>query len=237
MGGDWRLYAARVIVALDPPAGVEPARWASSIVSRLGGYVAGFKIGLPLLLRAGYEAVAGLLDRAEGLRIADLKLADIAPVMESVVEPLLLHVDAVIAHAFVGVEGALAELRDALERYGARLILVYHMSHPGARLTFGGCMDVIDDVVEAVRPWGLVAPATQPEVVRRARSRYPDVVILSPGVGAQGAAPGAAICAGADYEIVGRSITRSGDPLGALRELAERGVEALEACKSKLIGG
>ena len=234
MGVDWRLYAARVIVALDPPAGVDPVSWAERIASRLGGVAAGVKIGLPLLLRAGYEAAARLLDGIEGLRVADLKLADIAPVMESIVEPLLPHVDAVIAHAFVGGRGALTELRGLLERFDVRLVLVYHMSHPGASSTFGRCIDVIDEVVESVRPWGLVAPATMPDVVRRARSRYPDVVVMSPGVGAQGAEPGEAICAGADYEIIGRSVTRAEDPLEALRRLSERGAEKLEACRHSL---
>ena len=222
-------YTSRVIIALDPPPGVDALDWAASIVDKLKGRVAGFKVGLPLLARSGYGGLAALLSRLTPLRIADFKLADIPAVMWSIVEPVVYEVDAVIAHAFVGPE-ALAELRDRLREAGVELILVYHMSHRGAESTFGRCIDVIDSVVERVKPWGLVAPATLPAMILRARRRYPDVVIISPGVGAQGARPGEAICAGADYEIIGRSVTRAEDPLSSLYRLAEEGAARLASC-------
>ncbi len=228
---DWRVYASRVIVALDPPSGVEPIEWASRVWGSVAGFTAGFKVGWPLVLRAGAGRVSGFACKSGGLRLLDLKLADVAHVMKLVLEELVDCFDAVIAHAFIGGEGALIELRDYLEEHGAKLVLVYSMSHPGARETFDACRSVLDAVVRSVSPWGLVVPATRVEVVREVRVKHGDLVLFSPGVGAQGGEPGAAICAGADYEIVGRSIAWSDDPLSSLRSLAERGARRLAECR------
>ncbi len=225
-------YSTRLIVALDPPPTVKPADWASRIIERLSSLVAGFKVGWPLVVSTGINEVRNLFCRAAGLRVLDLKLADVFHVMRLVLEPFVDCFDAVIAHAFIGVEGALSELREYLEENGARLVLVYSMSHPGAAHTFDVCSSVIDSVVEKVKPWGLVAPATRPEVIKKARLRYSDIVIMSPGVGAQGAEPGTAICAGADYEIVGRSVAWSDDPIAALNVLEKRAQKTLSRCTS-----
>nr|WP_052296965.1 orotidine 5'-phosphate decarboxylase / HUMPS family protein [Pyrolobus fumarii] len=218
------------MVAFDPPRSADVDEWLQARVNVLRGRVAGFKVGWPLLLRAGIDRVYNIFSRLEGLRVLDLKLADIGHVMRLVLEDIVDAFDAVIAHAFVGVEGALDELSEFLSERGARLILVYSMSHPGARATLDTCRDVVDKVVQRVKPWGLVVPATRPEVIREARGRYPDIVLVSPGVGAQGAEPGSAICAGADYEIIGRAIAWADDPVLSLRTLAERGVEKLREC-------
>ncbi len=54
--------------------------------------------------------------------------------------------------------------------------------------------------------------ATRPGLIPTVRSLHPDATVLSPGVGAQGARPGEALRAGADFEIVGRAITLAEDP-------------------------
>ena len=59
---------------------------------------------------------------------------------------------------------------------------------------------------------GVVAPATRPERIRRIKSIIGEKIIISPGVGAQGGSAGAALEAGADYIIVGRSIYEAEDP-------------------------
>jgi len=49
-----------------------------------------------------------------------------------------------------------------------------------------------------------------------------NLLILTPGVGAQGGTAGDAINAGADYVIVGRSIYKSDDPRKAAQDLANQ---------------
>lgn len=183
----------------------------------------GAKIGWPFILEYGVEGVRRARRRcSDGLLVADLKLADTSWTMGLIVSRLEGVVDKFIAHAFTGVEGGLSGLASRLGR--DRVILVVSMSHPGAAETFDECLERVLGVAEAIDPWGVVAPATRPWVVSRVRERLPGAAILSPGVGAQGARPGDALCAGADVEIVGRRVYRSRDPhdeLARLRREAE----------------
>ncbi|ABM79987.1 orotidine-5'-phosphate decarboxylase [Hyperthermus butylicus] len=204
---------------------------AEELVSKLCRVVAGFKLGIPLLLRYG-AAYAHRLRKLcrDALWIADLKLADIGSTMVASVEPLLGAVDAFIAHAVVGVEGALDQLANTLEEHGTKLVLVVAMSHPGASSLYNKLVEDNIEVARRIRAWGVVAPATMPELVALVRSRLPEVKVFSPGVGAQGAKPGDALCAGADYEIVGRLITSSPDPLEVAKKVLAEQKKRLERC-------
>ncbi|MEM1873886.1 MAG: orotidine 5'-phosphate decarboxylase / HUMPS family protein [Acidilobaceae archaeon] len=207
---------SRLIVALDPERGVslEPLL---PIVSAVCSEVYGLKIGLPFMVLYGIQGLRSLRRACRARVIADFKLADVAHVMVRSVEPIAEFVDAVIAHAFVGRAGALDELKAFLDSKGIDLALVVSMSHPGSSEIIDENIEKTLAVAEALKPWGLVAPATRPAMIRVARSRLPAARILSPGIGAQGARPGDALRAGADYEIVGRSIWGSRDPLEAVR--------------------
>ena len=215
-----------LLVALDRP---EPVSQLSGLVDELCGAVDGFKVGLPLVIERGPGVVHRLRSLCpRGLWVADFKLADIGYTMRLVASTVVDYVDAVIAHAFVGVEGALAELKEMLDGRGRRLVLVVSMSHPGSREVMDKVFEELLGVASRLGAWGVVAPATRPQMVRRAREALgPSVKILSPGVGAQGARPGDALCAGADYEIVGRAITGADDPLAAAVELRRMQEERL----------
>ncbi len=188
------------------------------------------KIGLPLLISTGGRAVEDARRMCDGMVIADLKLADIGATMKSIVDSIP-RVDAVIAHAFIGVEGALDELKSHLDDKGVDLYLLVSMSHPGSRDVIDPNLRELIDVAARIDPLGLVAPATRPKVVKAVRERFPDKVIISPGVGVQGAKPGDALCAGANYEIVGRAITRSSNPLERALETRRMQEVALRYCR------
>lgn len=212
-----------LIVAIDRPL-------EEGLVERLCGVASGVKVGLPAVLRAGVEWARRAASSCRGLKVLDFKLADVAHVMEAIVEPFLGYYDAFIAHSFLGGPGALTELSRILEREGARLVLVASMSHPGSLEVYDKVSGLIEAVIDEVDPWGLVAPATRPRVIGRLRRRYPGKAILAPGVGAQGARPGTAVCAGADYEIVGRAIVDSPDPVKAALEIASEVEVARRGC-------
>jgi orotidine-5'-phosphate decarboxylase len=190
--------------------------------------VAYVKVGWPFILKAGMEGVRDASRVFEGRLIFDLKLADIASTMSKVVSSLTPYGEGFIAHAFVGYEEALDEVKELLEREGRKLFLVTSMSHRGWNDSF---YPYLREVIHKASPFGLVAPATRLEVLKRIRQDFPDKVIVSPGVGAQGARPGDALCAGADYEIVGRSIYASPDPLKSLLEVERAQGERLNECK------
>lgn len=205
-------------MALDPGVG-EPLSYWLNIVSRLCGGVAGFKFGLPFLLSYGVDGVRVSRGLCGGMFIVDLKLADIGDVMVSAVSRFAGYVDGVIAHGFIGFEGALRELKDYLDSVGVKLAIVVSMSHAGSLDVLDVNIDRLLWVADRVRPWGLVAPATRPHIIGYVRSRAPWAKILAPGVGVQGVRPGDALRAGADYEIIGRAITRAPDPLKALQTI------------------
>jgi orotidine-5'-phosphate decarboxylase len=185
------------------------------LAERLDGRVDGFKLGYDVVLEAGAEGIREVAEAVdESFLLVDLKVADIPEISRRIVSTVADHgADAVIVHGFVG--------RDVVRECAreAPVVVVATMSHPGARQFYDDvCREIvrfcnhIDEVV------GFVAPATHPARVREVRE-LTDKVIISPGVGAQGAEPGSAIEAGADFEIVGRAVTRASDPERAAEEL------------------
>ncbi len=198
-----------VIVSLDPPKDKD-CSWALEIAQSLP--VERVKVGLPLIL-----ADPTCLQLISRLRytIADLKLADVGHIMSIVMERLAeAGVRAVIAHAFVGWEGALKEASLKAKELGLDLYLVVSMTHKG--FDDSKLYEFINLAYKA-NAKGVVAPATKPWVIKTVR-RWWSREIISPGVGPQGAKPCDAIKAGADYEIVGRLITMSEKPEEVLKQ-------------------
>ncbi|ADL19377.1 Orotidine 5'-phosphate decarboxylase [Acidilobus saccharovorans 345-15] len=226
------MKASPIIVAIDGPV-LGSCQGLVKIMTDLGDEVVGFKVGIPFIIQCGLESLAAARSRIRnGLLIADLKLADIGDIMVRVVSLVKDYVDAVIAHSFVGYKGALDKVSEKLKEWNIKLILVASMSHEGSRELYDRNLDSIMDVVKKANPWGVVAPATRPDIISLVRNALgADVKILAPGVGTQGARPGDAICAGADYEIIGRSITESPDPKKAVELIALEQEEALMRCR------
>lgn len=221
-----------IIVAIDGPV-LGGCQGLVKVMDNLRDEVIGFKIGIPFIMQCGLERLAAARLRAKGsLLIADLKLADIGDIMARTVSLVKDYVDAVIAHSFIGYRGALDEVSEKLKEWNIKLILVVSMSHEGSREFYDRNLDATIDLAKKVNPWGVVAPATRPDVISLVRRALDsDVKILAPGIGAQGARPGDALCAGADYEIVGRSITESPDPRKAVELIALEQEEALRRCR------
>jgi orotidine-5'-phosphate decarboxylase len=121
-----------------------------------------------------------------------------------------------IAHAFPG--------RDSLEAcvicaadYDAEVFGVTEMSHPGAEEFMAPLAEKLARLSMDAGADGVVAPATRPERIRLIRSIIGRKTIISPGVGAQGGSARNTLEAGADYLIIGRSVTSSEDPIAALK--------------------
>jgi len=223
-----------LIVALDPPEGVDGVKWCINLIERIDGVPKGFKVGLPLVVKEGIKGLREVVSVMNNeLVIADLKLADIGYVMSLITKTVAnAGVNTVIAHAFVGIEGALSELSHVCSELGIKLVLVTFMSHPGAVRVMKKVFSNLLDIAKEINAWGVVLPATMPNIVKVGRECLgPSFKILAPGVGAQGAAPGDALCAGADYEIVGRLITRAENPLKVTLEVVKKQEERVRACR------
>ncbi len=211
-----------IIIALDALTTNNEA--IRSIVEETCDLVSGYKLGWPNIIGNNpIKPIEIIRNRCPNtLIVTDLKLADIYYIMLKILESFKWSMDAVIAHAFIGTTGALEELKYALEQHNIKLILVATMSHYGASEVMDNCITYITYVINQINPWGIVAPATRPKMINLFRKKLgKQVKILSPGVGAQGATPGSALKAGADYEIIGRMITLSDNPRKTVMQILQ----------------
>lgn len=214
----------RVILAIDKYIPLE-------ILSKMESEVYGLKIGLPLVLDLGLEKVRNLVKEVNIEEIiVDFKLADIGYVMKSVVEKMLFA-DSFIAHSFIGVKGSLDELKSYLDEKGKGLYLVASMSHSGWNNSF---LPYIKEVIKEINPKGIVIGATKTDLISSFKREFPNIKIISPGVGVQGANYGDAICAGADFEIIGRSIYTAKDPVHQLKSINKIIEDRVMNCKGRI---
>lgn len=203
----------RLILALD----VTTREHALSLVGSLKDYFDAIKIGYPLILAAGLNIVCEI--SAIAPVIADLKIADIPNTNRIICEAALdAGAEGIIAHAFTG-RDSLQACADCSKRYNAELFVVTEMSHPGAELFMAPLAEELSKMAADVNAAGVVAPATRPDRIRMIRSIIGDRLIISPGVGAQGGSASAALAAGANYIIVGRSIIEAEDPEGSVKSV------------------
>ncbi len=200
-----------IILALD----METREKALEICRETSDFVDAIKVGYPLILNTD-PAVIGELKQFKKPIITDLKVADIPFVSKRICEAAVKSgADYVIVHGFVG-----SDVVKACSGV-AKIFVVAEMSHAGAEefITKDALMiaDIARDYAE-----GIVAPATRPQRIKELRKAVGDLIIISPGVKAQGANIGDATMAGADFEIIGRGIYEATNPKKAAEEFSKR---------------
>jgi len=206
----------RMILALD----VTDRKEALKIAEDIREFVDAIKVGYPLVLATGPGIIRELAKFAP--IIADFKVADIPNTNHLICEQTFkAGADAVIVQGFPGRDSLDACLEVASE-YGKDVFVVSEMSHPGGAEFLQPAAEAIAKMASEAGAFGLVAPATRPERVKKIREIIGDeLAIISPGVGAQGGKASDVIAAGADWVIVGRSIYNAESPKEAAREIAE----------------
>lgn len=226
---------SRVVLALDfaDPYDTRLQR-AQNVLDATRGEIAAVKVNHHLLLPYGLKGVSGIVDtcRKEKLPlIADLKMNDIESTNMNIVDSLFAFgFDAVIANPFVGREEGLGRVVERVhEKKGGILFLVY-MSHGGAdegySLRLEGGEPIYRVFAARARDWGadgVIVSAKALDKIAEVRDIVgKECLIFTPGVGAQGGEASASLGAGADFVLVGRSITGSDDPSKAARALKIR---------------
>ncbi len=215
----------KIILALDPISKTDPYKWCIKIIDETQDLVAGYKIGLPLILKLERKELRKISKKIEDveLRIVDLKLADIDTVMIENTKPFIEQgYNIFIAHGFIGLEKGLIELSKHLRKNNSYLVTIISMSHPGSSEIMDKNIDRLIEIARKTNSWGVVVGATKPDIIRYTRNKLDKTKILSPGIGIQGAEPGSAIRNGADYEIIGRLVTGIENPREKLYELLEK---------------
>jgi orotidine-5'-phosphate decarboxylase len=201
-----------LVLALD----VTERDQAMHIAEEVAGFVDAIKVNYPLALSCGMETISDLADIQDV--ICDFKVADIPNTNRLIVEQVFGHgASGVIVQGFVGEDS----VRACVEAAKGDVFVVTEMSHPGGQVYTAPIADQLAKLAVDVGASGIIAPATRPERVKRLREIVRDLIIITPGVGAQGGSASASIEAGADYIIVGRSIYQSPDPKDAAKKMVE----------------
>ncbi len=205
---------SRLVLSLDETS---PSK-ALEVVNEVCDHVDAVKVNWPLVLSAGPEIITRLSLMSDV--ICDFKVADIPNTDRLIVERCMeLGASAVIVHGFTG-EDSLNACLEAAE--GGEVFVVTEMSHPGGEMFTSKHAEEIAAMALRCGAHGIIAPATRPERLATLRDVIGDGMrILSPGVGAQGGGAAAAVNAGANHVIVGRSIYQAADPASVARSIAE----------------
>jgi len=223
---------AQVIVALDVPT----LDQALALVDSLGEGTDFYKVGLELFTAEGSAAVRALRGRDKRVFL-DLKLNDIPyTVARAVARARDLEVDLLTLHA----TGGRPMMEAAVEAAGGHLTLLgvtvlTSMTASDVEDSWGRAVDSIEE--EVVRLARLVQECGVGGVVASVREAAPikeavgaDLVVVTPGIRLAGddthdqarvSTPAEAVAAGADYLVVGRSVTQAADPAEALRRVYE----------------
>jgi orotidine-5'-phosphate decarboxylase len=225
---------APILVALDVPTAEEAVRLARAV----GPHVAGFKVGLELLMGPGPATIAALA--ADGADVfADAKLHDIPTTVERAAAQIgRLGARWVTVHASGGADQLEAAVQGLAAGAGGRtagvlavtvltsfedatLVEVGVQASPGrqtSRLAKLAARTGAEGVICSVKELGVVADVA------------PDLVKVTPGIRPVGegsndqkrvATPEEALARGADYLVIGRPITRAADPSAAAAAIAE----------------
>lgn len=194
------------------------------ILKRTSNQITAVKIGYSLVLNAGMDIINRVKKSFDIPIIADFKIADIPYISSKIADyAYKAGADGVITHGFTGRDSLDAIINTAKENKDKGVIVVSNMSHPGSRMFIRPHSDQILNLAKEAGATGLVGPGTRPIEVKALRSKAgEEMMILTPGIGAQGAKPGDAISNGADYEIVGRAIYNSKDPRESAREIRDK---------------
>jgi orotidine-5'-phosphate decarboxylase len=226
----------RLIVALDLPD-VDQAK---ALIEALGTSVGVYKIGLELLFSGGF-ALAQELARHGRPVFLDAKLLDIEATVERATAAIArIGVEFLTVHA-LDCKTLNAAVRGRGDS-GLKLLGVTVLTNLSAADLIEQCIDhPLQELVlhraDLARERGLdgvVASGHEAAAIRKAAG--PDFLIVTPGVRPRGAGtqdqtramtPKAAIEAGANYLVVGRPITRAGDPRAAADAIVAEIDEAL----------
>ncbi len=204
---------SRIILALDEVRG-ERAMWVAEQVADL---VDAIKINWPLVLSTSPETITSL-SRLSPV-ICDFKVADIPNTASLIVSQAIKRgAEGVIVHGFTGSDSVRAAVQAA---DGRQIFVVAEMSHPGGAEYTAPASESLARMAVECGASGIIAPATRPERVAALRKIVGDLLILSPGVGAQGGSASTALNKGADYVIIGRSIYGAEDPRVAASQVVE----------------
>jgi orotidine-5'-phosphate decarboxylase len=168
------------------------------------------------------KAVAAVKKLGGGIPvILDAKIADIDKSNAMKAEYYLSKgYDAVICHGFSG-EKAVEAVVSSANKLNKGVFLLVAMTSPG-HMFKKEIVEELAGIAKRLNVAGVIAPGNQYELLSYVRKAVGgELLILSPGIGAQGGDAEKAFKAGANLAIVGRSIVDSNNPAEESLKLKE----------------
>ncbi len=202
---------SRLILALDLTERAGAVKMAETLKDNLYAV----KVNWPLVMNAGI----GVVDEISRFSrvICDFKLADVPNTVSLITAKAREHgAYGIITHAFTGKDSLAETVKTAGDM---KVFSVVAMSNAGSARFVDPVMDDLVAVSKEAGVSGFIAPGNRYDILRHIRQLSGSSTILSPGIGAQGGDASAAISAGADFIIVGRSIYGSPDPVSAAESI------------------
>ncbi|TBL69368.1 orotidine-5'-phosphate decarboxylase [Paenibacillus thalictri] len=218
---------SRIILALDTPDREQSLH----VMDQCRDAVDAIKLNYPLVLQEGLSFIGELKKKYDLPIIADFKIADV-PVTNNRIVRLAKNagVDAVMVHGFIGPDAIMEVKEVAGDDMG--VFVVTELTHPGGLEFTRPHAKQFAEMAAYLGCYGIQAPGTRPEQIRVMRETVgPDMKIIACGIGAQGGTLQAAIEAGADFGIIGRSIYEADDPREAAMSLARSCAEEPDVVK------
>jgi orotidine-5'-phosphate decarboxylase len=218
-----------IIVALD----FDNRQAADDVVEKLGDACHFYKVGLELLTAAGPDLIRELV-RAGKEVFLDLKLFEIPTSVASAVRAAgALGVTMVTVHATGGTTIMKAAVDAAKDYPGLKIAALTvvtsltdtDLAQVGIRSSVESQVVRLAQLAENAGCPAIVASPQEIHLLRTVIKR--ETLIVTPGITlsaatehARSATPAEAIRAGADYIVMGRSITRANDPVAAIQAAA-----------------
>ncbi len=228
-----------ILVALDTPSGAHARRLATELVP----HVAGFKVGLELLMGPGPSLIAELRELGRPIFV-DAKLHDIPNTVEAAARQLgSAGARWVTVHASGGrpmmeaaVSGLAAGSGDDIAGILAVTVLTSldDLTAVGVEVPISDQVGRLASLASTAGVEGVVCSAQE---IRVCVEAAPDLIRVVPGIRPAGVAhddqarvatPESAISEGADFLVIGRAITRAPDPAAAAAGIAETILERRE---------
>jgi orotidine-5'-phosphate decarboxylase len=228
----------RLIVALDVPSVDE----AKSLIDTLGDSVGVYKIGLELLFSGGFSLARELAAQGRPVFV-DAKLLDIEATVERATAIIaetgaaFLTVHAVDRKTIAAAARGRGDSK--LKLLGVTVLTNLSRADLAEHGIDEAPLAVVQRRAMMARDGGFDGIIASGQEARALRERLRQSLIVTPGIRPVGAeaqdqtrvvTPKAAIEAGADYIVVGRPITRAGDPRAAAKAIV---AEIAEARSSK----
>lgn len=194
-----------------------------SCLDEISDYIQAIKVGNALLYHTGATLIRNIKQRFDLPVIADIKLTDVPHIAARVAEHFAENgADAITISGICGkpvFDKAMEVLSEDCE-----LWIFSEFTHPEGLIDSELADESIQLAVQAGAK-GIQVPATIPGRIQKMRTTIgKNVTIVSCGIGVQGGTTGSAIAAGANMEIIGRSIYGKPDPKTAAK-IAKEAIE------------